>query len=666
MFLRKTIISFLLLFSAHFSVFSLKILNKEELFGNKLSSTVESILTENGHSPIQQSLSHTGQDNFAYNILLSFPETKVPDNTTEFFDKSEIRRTEVIFCFLQEDFYTYEVEILDFLNFLKNLERDWTATILFSALDNAEYVDKNSIKGTEVFASQVDDSDSCCAITIGFNPIESTTIYTGSLKNTTPRWLLQQITDAFFNTKTEFSFNNKLSAIYRLGTIKGQERLSYFFKNDIPAIEINFSYYAGISVIKNFAENYSTENSWEWDKHYIYIDFGKFFKTLFISERSLIIACLSVGFFTILLFCIFSFTGKNGEIHKYEFIKSSYMIPFTIGLSFLSLYLGQHFVSFLSSAIEINPIIQYGIKLVFSMLFISLLFMVQDLLKISVTAFIYGYLLLVVAIFNIFLFATIDLTLFAIFVTEYIIIYLSRRAKTLIVLTIFLIFMLLPFLPYGFIIISKAEEAELTKTVFKTAGGNLLLSLAIFPFQITWLRILIFLNFQAGFRGYTMRRIILNIILSTIIILAIISLIISLISHFIYKPDVRASKRIETKIERDERFTFSAKLSHDEFSNMRTNHINIRSDEDALRYEVVLKGEKSLHPIYDSIYDYTITAEENGIDSYSFIIPDYPPRKITIDYAAPAQTKASIEVTAFYRTKMPNTFRIEKRDLQVD
>jgi len=666
MFLRKIIISFLLLFSAHFSIFSLKILNTEEIFGNNLSTTVESILAENGYSPIQQSLSHTGQDNFAYNLLLNFPETKLPDDTTELFDKSEIRRNEVIFCFLQEDFYTYAVEILDFLNFLRNLERDWTATVLFSALDKSEFIDNNSIKGTEVFASQVDDTDSCCAIIVRFNPIENTTIYTGSIKSTTPRWLLQQITDAFFNTKSDFSFNNKLSAIYRLGTIKGQERLSCFFMNDIPAIEINFSYYAGIFVLKNFAENYTNENSWEWDKHYIYMDFGKFFKTVFISEHALIIACLSVGFFTILLFCIFSFTGKNGELHKYEFIKSSYMIPFTIGLSFLSLYLGQHLVSLVSSAIELNPIIQYGIKLVFSMLFISILFTIQDLLKMSVTAFMYGYLLLVVAIFNIFLFATIDLTLFAIFVTEYIIIYFSRRAKTLIFLATFFVLMLLPFLPYGFIIIKNAEEAELTKTVFKTAGGNLLLALAIFPFQITWLRILIFLNFQAGFRGYTMRRIILNIILSTIIILSIISVVFFLISHFIYKPDVRAAKRIETKIERDERFTFSAKLSHDEFSNMRTNHINIRSDEDALRYEVVLKGEKVLHPIYDSIYDYTITSEENGIDSYSFVIPDYPPKKITIDYAAPAQTKATIEVTAFYKTKTPNTFRIEKRDLQVE
>ena len=648
---RKIIVLAFLLFSAHFSIFSQKNLHIKELFGNELSAALESDLSEKGFSPIRQALSPTGQDNFAYNILLNF-EGQEAD--------------EVIFCFMQEDFFSNEKAIFDFLYFLKNRSHKCTATVLFSALDKSEYESKNSIRGSQIFASSMDDTDSCSAIIINLNSDEDTAIYTGGKKNTSPLWLTRKVTENFFDSKINFSFENRLSAIYRLGIVQGQKRLSYFFENKIPALELNFKNSEDLFCLKKFADSYDSKGSEEWDNHYLYVNRGSLFKPLFIDERTIIISCLSVGILTILLLCIFSFLGEFGERHKYEFIRSSYMIPFTIGLSFLSLILGQHAVGFLSSFFQLNPIIQYGIKIVFSMSFLSLLFTVQGLLKLSLTAFMYGYILLVVAIFNIFLFSSRDLTLFVIFAAEYILIYLSRGAKSLPSLSVFFILMMLPFAPYGFIIIRSAEEAELTKTVFTTAGGNLILSLAIFPFQVTWLRMLVFLNVRAGLKGYTLKRMILNAIFSTIAILAFIFAVIFAISHFIYKPEIRAAQRIETKIERDERFTLSAKLTKDEFQGMATHHIRILSDEDALRYSIVLKGSENAHSIYDSIYNYTITTDSKGNDSYSFVIPDYPPRKITIDYAAPAKTKAEIEVTAFYKSDKPNTLRIEKRDLKVE
>ena len=651
MFLRKITISLLILFSACFSVFSQKRLEEKALFGSELSSAVESSLVEAGFSPIPHFLSKTGQDNFAYNILVDFGGSS--------------SQSEVFFCFMQDDFFSHNTEITDFLYYLKNQERSWNATVLFSALDNSEYKTEDSINGTKIFAETLDDADLCCAVTISFNENENTAIYTGSKKNTTPLWLTKQISNAFFDSKIPFSFKNKLSSIYRLGIVKGQERLSYFLANRIPSIEINFHAPSDILALKKFAENYTSEGSEEWDIHYIHINRGNIFRALFIGERTIILSCLSVGILTILLLCIFSFIGVNGERHKYEFIKTSYMIPFTISLSFLSLVLGQHVATALSSFFDINPIILYGIKIVFSMIFISALFTVQGILKISVTAFMYGYLLLVVAIFNIFLFSTRDLTLFVIFVAEYILIYLSRNAKNLPVLSVYFILMMIPFFPYGFIIIRSAEDIELTKTVFTTAGGNLLLSMAIFPFQITWLRMLVFLNVRAGIKGYTMKKIILNGIFSTIAILSFISLVIFLISHFIYRPDFRKAQKIETKIIREEKFTLSAKLSSDEFLGMKTNHIKILSEADALRYEILLKGDKNSHPIFDSIYNYTIVTDTEGNDIYAFIIPDYPPKQVTIDYAAPSKAAATIEVTAFYKTDDAHKIRIEKRELKV-
>ena len=667
MLFRKIIITALLIFSAHFAVFPQKYIEEKFLFGNNLSTAVDKAISKKGFSPVKQELSSTGQDKFAYNILLDFPPTKASENQDESENPgSQIRRTEVIFCFQQEDFQNHESEIFDFLTFLQGMERDWSATILFSALDNCEFKDLGSIRGTQVFASSVEDSDSCCALAISFNSYESTTIYTGGSKFSTPLWLTKRITDTFFDTQTNFSFKNQLASIYRLGLLKGTDRLSFFFDNNIPAIELSFPGSQEFSSLKRFAETYQSDGTGEWDMHYVYINRGNMFKAVFINERTIIISCLSVGILTILILCIFSFLGEHGERHKYDFIKSSYMIPFTIGIAFLSLLFGQHFVAFISAFFPLNPIFQYGIKIVFSMIFISILFVVQGLFKFSATAFIYGYLLMVVAIFNIFLFSTRDLTLFVIFVAEYIIIYISRIAKNLPALCVFFILMLIPFVPYGYIIIRSADDFDLTNAVFTSARDNLLLSLAIFPFQITWLRILVFLNIRAGIKGWTMKKMILNGIFSTIAILTFTFALIFAISHFVYRPDFRESQRIETKIFREEKFTISAKLSKDEFSGMTTNHIKLISEEDALRYKVVLNGNEGTHPIYDSIYDYTIITNHDGTDSYSFVIPEYPPKNITIDYAAPEKTPATIEVTAYYKTDDQHTFRIEKRELNVE
>ena len=657
MFIRLLTTFLLLLFSARSLVFS-----QEILAGNKLSSSVEEKLAKSGYTLYSQNLSQSGQDEFAYNLILSFPATKKIDDN----DENKGERKKLTFSFRQEDFFSHSEDILDFLQYIKDIDRSWDGEILFSVLDDSPLDSENSIKGTEVYASSVDDSDSMAAIAVSFSDGYKAKIHTSGKSHTSPLWLTKDISDAFFNLRKNYSIEDRLSAIYRLGILKGKERLSFFFNNEIPAIELELPFSFQLTPLKEFAKNYNPAESLEWDMHYIYINRGNFFRAVFISERAIIISCLTVGILTLLILCVFSFVGTHGERHKVEFLRSIYIIPFTIAVSFLSITMGQALAAFLSTFLSLNPIIQYGIKIVFSMLFISLLFTVQRLLKFSITVFIYGYILSVISIFNIFLFTTRDLTLFVIFAIEYLITYLAKNSKKLTSSIFFFILMLLPFIPYGIVIVSKAEEAELLKAVFTPPMGNLLLVFAILPFQISWLRLLIFFNIVAGARGYTTKKIILNGLLSTIAILVFISCIICAISHFIYKPQVRAAQKIEKNFKREELFTLSAKISQNEFSGMSTNHISILSEIPALRYEVTLYGEGSEHPIYDSIYAFKANTSPDGNDSYTFVIPDYPPQSITIDYASDIKAKARIEVTAYYKSREENTFRFEKRELKVE
>ena len=699
---RKFFVFLLLLLSAYSALFSQeKQEDRKKIipFGNSLSDAVGSSLSKNGFSPVQQHLSETGQDDFADNLLLEFEgdsDIRQNDKSSIQSDKSSIQsdkssiqknshaeldgqsyigrfdssstnfRSTVIFCFTQEDFFIHEEAILDFLKFLQELHKDWTATVLFSALDYSEFRDSFSPKGTEVFALSVDDADSACAVTITLNSSKDAAIHTGSKRHTTPLFLTKRITDSFFEKQIKFTFEDTLSAIYRLGLITSEERLSYFFENNIPAIGLDFNSAENLSVLKDFAQNYTLEGTEEWDMHYIYINRANLFKGIFINEKTIILICLSVGILTILILCVFSFTGKGGERQKYEFIKSSYMLPITVGISFLSLILGQNIVGFFSGYFQFSPVLEFGTKILFSLIFISILFALQEIFKFSVTAFVYGYLLSIVSIFNIFLFATRDLTLFVIFAVEYIIIYVSRSVKKLPVLLIFFFLMTTPFIPYGYVILKNATDAELAASIFCTPLGNLLLAFAMFPFQIMWLKILMFMNIYAGGKGYSMRRIIFNDVISTGVILVFVFTLIFSVSHFIYKGDERAARKIKPKFIDTDAFSLSVSASKDSFSGMDTNHIKILSKEDALKYDVALYGINTEHPIYDSIYDYTVSTENDEKESYSFTIPDFPPKEITIDYASETGTKSRIEITAFYRTDEPHTFRTEKRELKVE
>ena len=114
MFIRLLTTFLLLLFSARSLVFS-----QEILAGNKLSSSVEEKLAKSGYTLYSQNLSQSGQDEFAYNLILSFPATKKIDDN----DENKGERKKLTFSFRQEDFFSHSEDILDFLQYIKDIDR---------------------------------------------------------------------------------------------------------------------------------------------------------------------------------------------------------------------------------------------------------------------------------------------------------------------------------------------------------------------------------------------------------------------------------------------------------------------------------------------------------------------------------------------------------------
>lgn len=642
------------------SLFALNFLNGTEiLHGSDITSKIEKKLADNSFSAILQEITPTGQDEFSRNILIEL--------ATELTDHGESLRTNMIINVSQELFFLHSDEFIKILKNLRLQQFDFDITFLISAYDEQLFENYYDISGTKVFTDNIENADNSFAIFLDLDEEKKTSVKSSCKFYTSPLWLTKLVFDSFAERGISAQNPHFLSSLYRLGFIQGEEKLYDFMSSGIPSISVSVKEPHQFSVIENIVKNYDPKESIEWDKHYILISAGKFFRSVYLSEKSILHIFIAAGILVILSLCSFSFLGAYGEENKKQLIRSLYMIPLTIAVSFISLYMGQKLTVFITNHFPMNPVYQFGLKILFSMMFISVLFGFQESLRLPVTAFVYSYIISLVALFNIFLFSLVDILLFSLFLSEYLIISLSRFAKKFHFLLIFFMLMIVPFVPYALLICSTTESEVLKSIVITKWNGNFFLAFAIFPFQIMWLRILVRLNVYAKRKSPSIKKLFINGAISTGAILGFISLSIFLLSTLVYNrsPD-RKPKQYVTFIQNDKN-TLSAKLTQDEFLQMNTNHIIIESKERALRYNVSVFGNHDEIPVYDSIYKYiseplgAYSAFEDfeGIDAVTFTIPDYPPKKITIDYASYADKEAYIIVTAIYPTEKPKQYKTE-------
>ncbi|MBQ0051005.1 MAG: hypothetical protein KBT11_02950 [Treponema sp.] len=650
---------FILILTALTAVFSAPAQSSPK--GYELSKSISSILTANSFSSETQILTPTGQDKFSENFILNFPA-----EATEF---SDSQRYNVIFDITQEDFYENQSSVLEFLNYLKNKKLSFNAHVLFSASTASEIADFPKVSGSAVYAEQLDNNDNYCAVTIDFTTEKKNTIYTATLNSTTPLWLCKRAAESFLYTNEDFDFPNLISSVYRLGIVRGQMRMYEYTKNEIPAVSMNFQQAEKLQALKKFLELYTPEGTEEWDQHYFFIPAKAPLRPIFLNERFCMLACMILGIISLFLLCTFTFTGKRGEQNKYELLKNLYVIPLTLFFSVAGLVAAQGILKTFSGndfseIFSGNPVMQFGFKIIFSIFLISLIFALHNFMKIPTENFIYGYIISFVALFNIFLFCTKDLMLFIPFVGEYLLIYLTRRWKKLWLLILIFVLMAAPFMPYAIVILRHGEIQDVSRWIFTGFLGNLSMALALFPFQLLWLKILVHLELYNKNKGAGLKKIIFNGTISTISILCFVLGVMLLLSNFIYKPAKRLIEDNRIQIFEENQQTLNLKVLHNEFYGMNTNHIKLSSKENAVQYSVSIFGKDKQNPVYDSLYDYELrteidekSSEENEVAS--FVIPENPPKSITIDYAADSKAKAKIVVSAIYRTDEKNVFRRE-------
>jgi len=634
----------------------------EDFNGKKLSDEIYSFLVKNNVKNISKYyLSATGQDDYSYNIFIDYPtnyvKKEIEEATPTNQNSQNYKKNSMILSFLQEDFFSKKELFLDFFNYINKIEnRTVNVKIFLSTLDKPLFEnDNSSITGTKIFTQEIDNKSDFFSIILNFDDIQKNKILTGNIELSTPLWLTKQIVNIFTNTNTDFEFSHPLLSLYRLGILKGNDKMSYFINSNIPAIAITLCDYENnkeFIFLKNLVEKIDVSESQEWDTHYIFLQLPSPLKPVWLNERIFIISCIIVAFTTLLILCGLSFIGKSGARYKKDFIRSWYMIPLTIGVSIFTLVAGQQILIYFDFFRKFDFVFLFGLKISFSIIFITILFAIQETFRIPIASFVYGYTISIIAILNIFIFSAVDILFFVAFSVEYVIIYLARTAKRVPFLVFWAIMMITPFIPYVFITLKNIDEANLKFLVFCSLEKNIILSFSIFPFQIMWQRILVRLNIFSALKGYSIfRAFISNVISISILIVLTLSGTFFITKYMNKKEEIKPIEIV--KKENEEIQNLSVKIIENEFLGMNSNHIKITSKENALRYCVKISSKDQV-PIYESTYNYSISNTNSAI----FNIPDYPPKNITIDYAADSNLDSTINVEAYYLEKTENGERI--------
>mgnify|MGYP007069846769 CR=1 FL=1 len=650
---RKLLILLLLIRYMIFPVFCEK--NKTNLKGFELTQTVRSILEEKGFSTSKNSLCATGDDIFAYNIIILLPALK---ETEALFAENSKRN--LIILMTQEDFYENQDSFLQLIEYAASQKYEYSVEFVFTALDSTVRLkEKNTLQqtGTEIFAESIleEQESATLILSVVKEMREKSKIYTTGFKKSSPLWLTKRTVESFVSEKIPFSSPQKFLSIYRAGLLSGDRQISAFFANSIPCIKVELANSEHLLAIKNFLDSYTILGTENEDVHYTFFTVP-FVRTFWINERLNIIALELFGGFGILLLCSFSFIGKKRIKYKKAFSKNWYIIPLTLLVSLISLYAGQFCCENIKFIARANPLSQFGYKIILSMIFISVLFTLQQHLNSEVSEFIYGYNLTLIALANVFIFSLADITLFWVFAFEFFVIYLSRSQTKNHILVIILALMILPFVPYLAVIAGNATRQDMHAIVISSIQRNIMFALALFPFQIMWLRMLVRLTtYKSKSNGVKtpLKTLFQYGAISFAIILLVVLLFLFAMNTFLYKK-TQSENKILTSTDAASKTIFAEeKSNYTIYKGSRL--LKISSNENAVRYIVTMSSPISV-PVLDSTYEYKVKENSTLVE---FIIPDYPNKNISINYSTEPSTSRTIKITAIYETENPSIYRKE-------
>lgn len=607
--------------------------------GKELSDTLyKEFQARNFENLKRLPLSAAAFENFAYNIQIDFPSKIASEQSEDF-----------IIAATQEDLFGHKNFFIPLLKFAESGNFKFNLIFLFSAGDKRRVGENEKTTGTETFCKSIEGAQNKHAVILDFSARKKTYVTPGGAGEVSPFYL----TKAFCNTLDENSIDYTLSggiylSLYNLGILKSNFRISAFLSRGIPAIMLSMlsestSHNAELKSIENFLERIELLDNSKWSRHYIPLKIAS--RHFWITESQILIIIMIFTALCLLILSDFTFLFRRRSRRLVEIkmraLKSNYLILFTAIVLALSLFAGQGIAQIFQKMKVRNFMLLFFIKLCVPFFIVSFLYPIEIKLHKNLPPYIYEYILSISALLNIFIFTILDISLFILFALEYLILALSRTVKRTLLLYLFMILFLLPFIPLVYAILLYSDGKKIYEIVFCSFGENIILSFAFVPLCLLWLRVLA----RAKLKAKSTKKIVglyvafSAISLSGIGIIATIS--ITLLNQFFFK-NVEFSRPLAQVEDTNENRFANVSIQDTEYYGGKIRKIELSSTKEVERYAIYVEGQTA-NPVYFSIYE---TTSEDG--RTEFLLPENPPKNLTVLYTPDSSENSIITVEAYF------------------
>lgn len=598
-------------------------------------------------------------ENFPYNVLTRFPQ-KTEENYP--------RKTFIVAA-TQEDFIKHEEFFSELFDFAANEKFGFELNFVFTAGDVRDISGNERTTGSEVFCRRIEGTQETHALVLDFSRTKEIFVTPGSAREVSPLYLVRALCSELDKNSVKYDiFGGAYLSLFRLGILKDDARLAAFLSREIPAVTLNLlseksDRSAEIKSIENFLLQIEFPANGKWSRHYIPLKF--FQKWIWIEENQILVAFMVFIALCLLILSDFGFLFRRHSARlakiKSSALKSNYLIFLTMAFLAVSLFAGQAMASALQKAGARNLMLLFALKLLTPFFIVSALYPIEIRLHKNITPYTYEYILSASALLNVFIFSTIDISLFFLFALEYIILMISRTTKNTAALYFFMVLFFLPFAPPLHSILIYSDAQKISDLVFCNFARNIILSFALVPLGLLWLRVLARLNFKAESKRKLFAFYAIASAASLAGIVAISSFAIFAANRIFFKnvEPVKPFARVEDSVG-----NASASVFDSEYYGGKIRSIEISSKKIPERYAIFVQGE-SENPVYFSIYE---TSHENG--RTEFLLPENPPQNLTVTYTPDFSDNSVITVEAYFLNENSNyaekeIFSFEEKDGEI-
>lgn len=610
--------------------------------GYEQCTALSSLLKRYSFYPLEQPLLEKASEDYPFNIILTFNENSLSSDN----NPDEINT--LILAFNIQDAIDNISFTISLLENIRSAEKTGNIVVAFTYGDTQSSRNPYILSGTRIYVESLTESENVAAIPINLKA-ESNMIIPGSGGDCSPAWLIHLLSNSFYDNGIRYVIRGGiLSSLYRLNFLKNDYRTAIFMMNGIPAcgldLYLNSSNTDADKKIQNFFGNlcisFDPENTLEWDRHSRPVQI--FNKTIILNEHFTVIFFIIAAVLSLFFICQFSFIVQfsKRDIRK-NVMRLWYMIPSMAFLTTMAFILEQGIAFIISRVIPLEPISFIIFKLSAAFIVISFVFFLFIRRVGIYSSNVYSYFMTITSLMNLFIFSAIDLSLFYLFLTEYVLINLTRplRRTGSLVASFFLI--AIPFVPYVYQLIMYAETRELTKIVFAPFYVNLIFSFAFLPFEFVWLRLLTRLNGRWRIASKKKKAFIRQNLITIGSAIALFIIILIVIIAFI--PDEYRVTRKKTQFITEnapaERIVITR---HDEdFFGDTIRTITIQLAEKTELLTIAVKGTNSIPVLYS---DEEMLSDAAYKTDY-FLIPSWAPETMSFSYIPEDDDDSSIVVT---------------------